>query len=870
MNPTDKVLGNISAINTFIENFPMSILDMKHGKTYTSIFDFMVDVLVSCGVNVNEIVNYLLREIYGIETTIDGRIDGLYEKISSGALEVDEQNEVLDAIEISIKSIFMGLLSSIFSCSALPILPNRVMDGPYKDNFINDNNNLENILTVLGNPDIPFKPLIIPKSIIDPMGILDINPTSDDGRLFYAIEGGDKYYKKTKVLKIKYEEVEIPSVEGEKVIEKTLSAVSKYNKNIGIYIHIDKPGNDKKELFKEDEIKFYSTEDVPSPISISVKYTPYGGKAAKTWTTSINKNESESTSTLILSPSNKKDKKSIIEWVSINNSDGGCEIYDKTWAYLDSVSSEKFIDRWKNNGVYSLPWEGPNVETEEIILTNEHTITGDTYTDVVKKEEYVYTYNEINGDELNNIDFNKVERVNYVPTEDIDVYSPEYIVCYDGLNPNLLYKTFDMNAFIWYVLHKGMKDPQVEYNHMMWDSRISASKNGIGRKNAEEWNQWYNSKTSYTDEFKYYNSYITKESPLFPIIQLERQGMSDNLLRIRVPSQRYFLPKIRNAKINGAEPPKHAYNASIYKFNWEYLNNIKILHPKILIVGLLDYLLGFSVSTIKSTDISFTKKIIEAKLSSAIKSIIESNDMEVEDCYMTFSNDEVNSMLEEMLLARYSGTMYGGETTTVKVHDTNKYMAMLDQINQNTKMNGNVAAISKLVTEVTASPGTEGSINYGLSVSTDQNLLKKLLWALVMPILMSIFTPQVLLILYINLNLMGIVKIDESLGQDFSKIINVLMNKIFGLLKSIIIFIKDKIVELLLIYLYEKLLPLLIKYELILLLERIEYWLTILKAALNCLPKFKFKINNAIGSIDAVDYADIVSTQNTPESTATC
>jgi hypothetical protein len=117
---------------------------------------------------------------------------------------------------------------------------------------------------------------------------------------------------------------------------------------------------------------------------------------------------------------------------------------------------------------------------------------------------------------------------------------------------------------------------------------------------------------------------------------------------------------------------------------------------------------------------------------------------------------------------------------------------------------------------------------------------------------------------------MGIVKFDEFLGQDFSKIVNLLMNKIFGLLKSIIIFIKDKIVELLLIYLYEKLLPLLIKYELILLLERIEYWLTILKAALACLPRFKFKINKAIGSIDNVDYADIVSTQDTPESTATC
>lgn len=870
MSPTDKVLGNISAINTFIENFPMSILDMMHGKVYTSIFDFMVDVLVACGVNVNEIINYLLREIYGIEASVTDGIDGLYEKIKSGALEIDEQNEVLEDMENSIKVIFMGLLSSIFSCSALPILPNRVMDGPKKDNFNNDNGNLKYILNALSDSTTPFKPLIIPKSIIDPMGILDINPTSDDGRLFYAIEGGDKYYQKSQELKIKYEEVPMVSADGGYVTVTTKTEEKKYKENIGIYFGY-KQGNDNKNSFKEDEIYICSTKQLPSPISITVKYTPYGGKASRSWVAIINKDENVSTSSLILSPSDKKDKKSIIEWASINDSNGGCEILDKTWVYLDSGNSKNFINRWVNNGIHSLPWEEPNEEIEYVISSETKTLSAGTeYIDVVAREEYVYVYNEISGDELNNIDFNKVERVNYVPTEDIDAYSPEYVVCYDGLNPNLLYKTFDMNAFLWYTLHKGMKTPQVEYNHMMWDSRISASKIGIGRKNAEEWNQWYNSKTSYTDEFKYFDSVITKESPIFPIMQLERQGAADNLFRIRIPSQRYFLPNIRTANINNTEVPKHAFNASMYRYNWEYLNNIKILRPKLLLVGLLDSLLGFSISTIKSTDINFTKKIIEAKLSSAIKSIIESNDMEVEDCYMTFSNDEVNAMLEEMLLSRYSGTMYGGETTTVREHDVRKYIAMLDQVNTSASKEGSVSAISKLVTEVTVSPGTEGSIDYGLSVSTDGNLLKKLLWAIVMPILMSIFTPQVLLILYINLDLMGIVKFDEFLGQDFSKIVNLLMNKIFGLLKSIIIFIKDKIVELLLIYLYEKLLPLLIKYELILLLERIEYWLTILKAALACLPRFKFKINKAIGSIDNVDYADIVSTQDTPESTATC
>jgi hypothetical protein len=88
------------------------------------------------------------------------------------------------------------------------------------------------------------------------------------------------------------------------------------------------------------------------------------------------------------------------------------------------------------------------------------------------------------------------------------------------------------------------------------------------------------------------------------------------------------------------------------------------------------------------------------------------------------------------------------------------------------------------------------------------------------------------------------------------------MNKIMGIVKSIIRFIKDKIIEILLRLFYEKVLPLLIKYELIILLEKITYWLEILKSALECLPRFNFKNTKIKGAIDNVDYADIIPKEN--------
>ena len=864
MTPTDKVLGQIAAMSTFTENFPMSILDMMQGKTYTSIFDFMIDVLVACGVDINEIIQFLLDKIYGVEENINDGLEGFYEKLKNGAVEVNAQNEFLEGLEYAIKDIFMALLSSIYTCSAIPILPNKMFDGPNSETF---KDNKSNAFGPLQDKNNKWYGLLIPTSVIDPMGLLDIDPTSTDGRMFYAIEGGDRYFKKELVPHTEYVTVKEIQTKDETIEVPVFVEQKLFDKQIGVGIKRIQQAADNTE---EDINKFYITGGpAEKDIIVQMSYQPYGSKTSYAWEGTIPKGESETIEEWICSPVDMfgAGRKSIIQSISINNNGGSVDLGNKTWVYLSSGASTEFISIWSGNGLNAISWGVENDATTKIESAETKTVTKDEEIEVEKAiTKYDYEYVEVQGSD---IDSNaNIERVNFVPTSGITTDSPSYIVFYDGLNPNLLYKSMDMNAFLWYVLHKGMKTPQVEYNHMMWDSRVSAIKQGVSRKSAEEWNEWYNSKTGYTEEFKYFGSTIVEDTPIFPIMQFEGQGMAENCFKIHIPAQRYFLPKVRNANIDGNKVPWLTFNASMYKYNWDYLNNIQILKPKLLLIGLCEYLLGFSLSTISSTNINFTKKLIESKLSSAIKSVIEANDMEVEDCYMEFSNDEVNAMLEEMLLSRYNATTYGGETATVRVHDTKKYMAMLDQVNANTSVEGNMATITKLLTEVTTDPGTEGSIDYGLKVSTDGNILKKLLWAIVMPLLMSIFTPQVMLLLYMNFELMGITKIDTFNGQDFTKIINLIMNKIFGLLKSIILFIKDKIVELLLILLYEKILPIRMQCQATLLLERIMFWLAILKDAISCVPLFSFKRNKVIGAIDSVDYADIIPSQDTPESTS--
>lgn len=860
MASTDKVLGTIAAMNTLIENFPMSILDMMHSKQYTSMFDFIVDVLNACGVDTNEIIDYLLQEIYGIEASIQADKEAFLNDVRNGSLEVNDQSTFLQTLECSIKGILMGLLSGIFSCSAIPVLPNKMFDTPNDDSFPHDKDTP--LFKLLKNKSL--EPFLVPVSAIDPMGMLKIAPTSEDGRLLYAIEGYDVYYKKEYVEEITYRTKLETIPQGVTKLVKTYVEEPLFTKQISLFMEMIEEGNE----YAENINVFKLSESANTDISINISFSPYNSNDVLNYECYIPEGSLVS-DIFLVSPVDLTNKHTTIHSITINGSNG-FDAGEKTWIYLDKSKSNDLVQQWINKGSNSLDnikWGGENNEkkieekyenvdtTEEIVMEVEY-----------PHSEFILQYVEC---QFNEIGDKSIKRVSAVPKE-VSGEDAEYIVCYKGLNPNTLYQTMDMNAFIWYTLNKGTKIPQVEYNHMMWDSRISAKKKQILRKTDKEWNNWYDSKKKNTDEFKYENNVINEETPIFPIIQLEPQGMAENELRIHLPSQRYLMPSKRKARYNNSVIPKIAFNSSIYKFNWDYLNNIQILRPKLLLVGLCETLLGFSLSTISSLDVNFTKKILEKKLANAVKSVVEANDMEVEDCYMEFSNDEVNTMLEEMLLSRYSATTYGGETATVRVHNTSNYIDMLDKINKDAVIAGNTTQIKKLVTEVTGDPSTEGSINYGLQISGDGNLIMKLIWAIVMPILLSIFTPQVILLLFINFELMGLIGIDSALGQDFTKIFNLILNKIFALVKSIILFIKDKIIELLLIFFYENILPLLLKYELLILLERTTYWLEILRSAVSCLPTFKFKRNKTIGSIDEVNYADIINTRQIPEITNPC
>ena len=790
MSSTEKVLGTIGALNTLIENFPMSIFDLSRGKIYTSSFEFIMDILYAAGVNPTEIISFLLEEIYSININIENGLEGIKEDIAQLDFTKTNQSPFLMTLENGIKDILKTLLSSIFGCTAIPVLPNHIMDYPNKNKFPKLDTHLW---------DSSIFPLVteIPIKLIDPMGMLEITPTSLDGRVFYDIPGSDIYYRK------------------EKKIQNTAFSFKR------IINYIDNPINIK---INNNIINFELNNKITEDLIIEINYIRNGSRLS--FKTIIKANETVSTNNFDIKNVN------VIDKITINNMLEGTIASNNNWCYL--VENENAI-------FYNIKWGVP-FEKEALLGAS--------------NEDSNYSYvplSDVPKDSKN------AKRVNSVPTF-VGENDADLIVVYQGISSNELYKTFDMNAFIWYSLVKGSLIPQKEKNLMMWDSRLSAFKKGFERVNQSNWDEWYNSKVNSTDEFKYLKNDIDNTSPLFPIIQLSKSPLNNYAINISLPAQRYFKPK---ARLNPNKNPNSCFNSTIYQFNNDYLDSIQILKPKLMLTGLVNHMLGLTLTTLKNTKIDFSKKIIEGKISNAIKNVIEMDDMETEDCFTSFSNEEFDKMLEEMILSKYSINNFDNNFNDVKEHDINYYIALIDSFNASANKEESISKMTRLVNEVITTTNEESSIDYNINITSNINgeLLNKLLWAIAYPIIESLFTPQVMLLLIINMYLMGIVKIDNFANNDLTIIMNLLLNKILGLTKSIIIFIKEKIIELLLKLFSQKIAPLLIKANAALAKEKIDDWLIILTAALKCLPRFKFNKKNIINNIDDVDYADIYNTE---------
>lgn len=456
--------------------------------------------------------------------------------------------------------------------------------------------------------------------------------------------------------------------------------------------------------------------------------------------------------------------------------------------------------------------------------------------------------------------------LNYCPTNKVgrNFYNVD-----DDLTVNTLYKSQDLNAFIWYVMNRGVADIQIEENKMMWDSRVMDSKTGSSKRtDVKTWNFWLNSKSNKNDLFycsgsgeeqKYYEAYsggTTILKYLHPIMQLKRDAETNFALNVKFSSQSYYTPY----------KSLFDYNKTIFEFNKDYLENIRIFVPRIILSNLIETLIHGKISILDTLLKSEQDNVIDKKLDMIINGVLEETDTTVSDCFFSFSNEDYIEMIQQTELEKYSATYTGGDGSPATKYSKDALLDALDSINSTATMNETITEITKTVYDIASIPSEDSSVKAsdGSVAMANSNWLNRIVSAIMKPIVKSLLTPQVMLLFVINLEAVGMLDIDG----DFDKIYELIFKKILSLFVGLARYIRDKIVEFLLKLFKERIQPMLVQWSAILVSENINDWIRLLLEAIQCIPRFNIKTD--LTEIDNVQYADIVKTQDIPESSQTC
>jgi len=780
------VIGHINAMQMFVKNFPMSLLDFFKGKKYENILDFILDVLYACGIDVEKELHNMLCKLFKVEDTYFSP-DSLYEKLAKTNLKVESR--FLDGLEDAVKvAIIESLVAVLGGCSVIPEISNAHMDcigykkkgAKYPVKSTKDGAPVKMVTGDLYYGKLTCGYLSIPLSSIDIAGKFNISPISPTGVCIYDLDSKQTY---TSELAYTYYKVTI------------------------------------------------STNDGPS-----VRYflTRATAEAAVRKFLDNEKNSAQAAGASYYNINNY-----IVEHKAGFITEG-IESYDTALKMAGYLSKED--------------------------------ARGD------KKELYELLEKTDDGKYLKKSFYKK------------------YVKMAPPCSPNDLYKSKDLDAFIWYAMYRGDgQTTQYERNKMVWDSRKYKA-----ARTDEEWKYWLESKKNknlfiYQEvDSEYFNpSEINQRTGeptfnentdepfkyhykgIYPIMQLERDPVfaSEKRLAVSISAQRYYRGK--EAKTPGGASVAGIWrvNHTMYKFNYDYMRSIKIFNTKAILAGMLNELLNGSLFAGLGLDLLLNNRVIDAQLSKVVKTAIETDEFLSSDCYFKFSNDEYDMMLHREELNRYGAKDVEAPGVPASVVDIDDVLDSMNEADTSATPEGTVTTIQRTITTLTATPSSEGVINVDGSLDFSSSNLKRLLYnvimAIVRPILMCLLAPKVMLIFILNFQIAGLIDLsDPHSVEDVQKLIS---DKLFSILKCLIRILLNKIYQMLLDIFYEYIRPILDAYIIQALIEYMEKWLKLLKEVLQCIPMFnwnKYKLN---AQIDNVDYADIINNEKkTPETAQTC
>lgn len=366
------------------------------------------------------------------------------------------------------------------------------------------------------------------------------------------------------------------------------------------------------------------------------------------------------------------------------------------------------------------------------------------------------------------------------------------------------------------------------------NEEISANKNAIlsGNVSAEEGSAIYHElwakKNSLEDEF---NALVVDDN--------------DVSYRIKNTETEYYQSVVNADTTDYLKlQQNYYYRRTLMEFNTDYVMSLKLFDSKVVTAQLLDALTGCL-----SMDLNFSYEqlIIKNEVEKMVKSVIETDDAVISDCFFTFSNEQYDRLVRKAELMRAGlFTIDGEENGTIQI-DAETILESLNTLNSSSSkqeikdvISGTLREISRTISETSEEKQT--NINFNVRMNFIENVLANLAYI----ITSAIVSPKLYLLFAVNLHILGL-NSNFSL-QDF-------LDMHRQMLVECIRQIRDKIIGYIVAELMKIIsglaLEVMAKYT----IEQAEYYRYLLRRLIDC-----FRTHRGIldFNIDNVDYADIL------------
>lgn len=345
---------------------------------------------------------------------------------------------------------------------------------------------------------------------------------------------------------------------------------------------------------------------------------------------------------------------------------------------------------------------------------------------------------------------------------------------------------------------------------------------------------------------------------------------------------------------NGYKPQSYItecyFGKTVFEFNYDYVVSMKLFDEKVVASNIVNALMNVNIpiplrrrntenGEIIETD---TDQIaIDSYVDRMVEKMIDTETGEYTDCFYTFSNEDYDSMEQEVankiannsLITKYDDSPINEVYDILDSYDADSTLHEKTEVITNTLMKAaSVCGFDD--NENSNTPG--GRLNGGFDDTSNNNpsslleFIKKALKSLLSSVVNSLLTPKVLMLIQVNRLLMGQPAIPNTLKElkdNYTIDVASTLDGLSSVLKDIIRQIIDIILREFLRIILERIKDIFLGYLKKLGIEMAMKWVNILRMLISCFKFNRNKLNanelnsnqsgNIASIINQVDYADI-------------